>query len=118
MQSSKKHLGKKNSSSLRPILVLPTADIEVYANYSGEHSAHVRLVGFASVPRNSGDSAQNQHKHSVTTKMGPVLHISASDVGGAYFANGKDAVTISAVYESSDLSPAPGDIHKSLLSRC
>ena len=71
VQSSKKQVGKKNSSSLRPILVLPTADIEVYANYSREHSAHVRIVGFVSVPWNSGDSAQNQHKHPVTTKMGP-----------------------------------------------
>ncbi len=111
VQPSKKPLGKKNSSLFEPILVLPTAGIEVYPNYSRELPAGLKLVAFGSMPENQKDSWQNQHKHSVTTKNGPVLHISAGDVGGTYFATGKDAATISAIFESPDLSPAPGDIH-------
>jgi hypothetical protein len=41
----------------------------------------------------------------------PVLHISLGDPSGVYRANGKDAARITIVFESTDLSPAPVDIH-------
>jgi hypothetical protein len=39
------------------------------------------------------------------------LHISLSDPGGTYHANGTDAAVITVVFESPDSSPAPVDIH-------
>lgn len=41
----------------------------------------------------------------------PALHVSANDVGSDFFANGKDAVIISAYFESPDGAPAPTNIH-------
>lgn len=45
------------------------------------------------------------------TPSSSVLHISVNNVGSNYFANGKDAAVISAIFESPDLSPTPANIH-------
>jgi len=65
------------------------------------------LAGFTAMP-DPGTNPQNDPQAALNTS---VLHISVSDLGGIYFANGKDAAVISATYESPDLSPAPTDIH-------
>jgi len=103
VQAPKRPAGKKSSASIQPTLPLPTADIEIEPNCSVKNSAGFKLARF--------ESPQNSEPHSAGGKRKPVLHISAGDVGGTYFANGQDAATISAIYESPDLSPAPGDIH-------
>ena len=105
VQSAKKASDKKRSSSIQPIL-RPTITSD-----ASERVVSLRLVGLSSASQNAADTAGERHDHPVATKKEPVLHISAGDVGGTYFANGKDAVTISVIYESPDLMPAPGPIH-------
>jgi hypothetical protein len=57
------------------------------------------------------DLSQDPEAHSASPGDPPVLHISVSNAGGNYVADGKDAVVISVFFESPDLSPAPTDIH-------
>jgi hypothetical protein len=57
------------------------------------------------------DSGQGPENDGQGAHGSPILHISVNDVGNNYFANGKDAAEISAVFESANLSPAPADIH-------
>ena len=69
-----------------------------------------RPARFELIAALSNDSQGSENQPPPSTSAS-VLHISVSDVGGNFVANGKDAAIISAVFESPDLSPAPADIH-------
>jgi hypothetical protein len=110
VQSPKKSSNKKkNSSMLSRPLPTPVATIDPYL--VPRNSVALRLVGFSPESQGSASAPENIGKPSPAATERPMLHISTGDVGGTYFANGKDAATISATYESSDLTPAPSDIH-------
>lgn len=61
--------------------------------------------------RGPAPSGAEQGPANPGTPTSSVLHISVNNVGSNYFANGKDAAVISAIFESPDLSPAPANIH-------
>jgi len=56
---------------------------------NGPHAGPARLVlaGFTAIP----DPDSNPQNDAQSAPNAPVLHISVSDLGGSYFANGKDA---------------------------
>jgi hypothetical protein len=87
-------------------------DEETPAYFYADRNGPARLV-LASLTADADPpgSGQSPRGNADGTPDAPVLHISISDLGGSYRANGKDAAVISASYESSDFSPAPTDIH-------
>jgi hypothetical protein len=103
---SKKKKSVPANSALPSIRTYPTA----LSIRTGGQSAGLKLASLALAAAPNG-SSQNPQIQGATTKKAAVLHLSVSDVGGNYFANGRDAAVITAVYEGADLSPAPADIH-------
>jgi hypothetical protein len=104
---------KKSRKNARPRVSLQSpllGCVEIACGEFEPFRAQLRTTRFE-LPPILSDSAQGPETHAASANDSPVLHVSVSNVGDNYVADGKDAVVISVFFESPDLSPAPTDIH-------